>query len=149
MNQCPNNKPLVSVITSIFNNVSLLSRTIESVRSQCGVQIEYIVIDGGSTDGTLDVIRKYEPQIDYWVSEPDMGIYDAWNKGILASHGEWIAFLGAGDVYNPGALSAIVQNVLQLKFTPDLISTRVEFINIAGKKLREWGDPFVWNEFRK
>ncbi|MDH5645697.1 MAG: glycosyltransferase, partial [Candidatus Heimdallarchaeota archaeon] len=93
------NKPLVTIITAVLNGVDTLERTILSVISQSYTNIEYIIIDGGSTDGTIDIIRKYEHAIDCWVSESDTGIYDAWNKGVRLSNGEWIAFLGADDSY--------------------------------------------------
>lgn len=90
-------KPLVSIITVVKNGEHILERTIQSVLGQSHSCIEYIIIDGGSTDGTLDIIRKYEKHITYWISEPDRGIYDAMNKGIDLSTGEWINFMNAGD----------------------------------------------------
>jgi len=91
------NKPLVSVITVVFNGQKHLEQTIQSVINQSYNNVEYILIDGGSTDGTLDIIRKYEHVIDYWISEPDKDIYDAMNKGIELASGEWINFMNAGD----------------------------------------------------
>lgn len=89
--------PLVSVITVVRNSALTLEQTMLSVINQSYKRIEYIIIDGGSTDGTLDIIKKYEKQIAYWISEPDKGIYDAMNKGIALSTGEWINFMNAGD----------------------------------------------------
>ena len=91
--------PLVSVITVCYNATTVIEATILSIIGQTYSNIEYIIIDGGSTDGTIEVIKKYEKKISYWVSEPDKGIYDAMNKGIVKSTGEWIHFLNAGDVY--------------------------------------------------
>lgn len=93
------NAPLISVITVVYNSVSTIEETIMSVINQTYSNIEYIVIDGGSTDGTVDIIKKYHEHISYWVSEPDKGIYDAMNKGIKVSTGEWGHFLNSGDVY--------------------------------------------------
>ena len=90
-------KPLVSIITVVFNGKKYLEETIQSVINQTYDNVEYIIIDGGSTDGTLDIIHKYEHAIDYWVSERDGGIYDAMNKGIDVVSGEWINFMNAGD----------------------------------------------------
>ena len=90
-------RPLVSVVTVVFNGEKYLEETIQSVINQTYKNIEYIIIDGGSTDGTLDIIRKYEDKIAYWVSERDRGIYDAMNKGVMASNGDWINFMNAGD----------------------------------------------------
>ena len=91
------NKPIITVVTVVFNGRDFIEKTIQSVIKQTYQNIEYILIDGGSTDGTLDVIKKYENKIDYWISEPDDGIYDAMNKGIANSTGDWIYFINAGD----------------------------------------------------
>lgn len=92
-------KPLISIITVVYNGKKYLEETIHSVINQTYDNVEYIIIDGGSTDGTLDIIRKYENQIDYWISERDHGIYDAMNKGITLASGEWINFMNAGDIF--------------------------------------------------
>jgi len=89
----------VSVITVCYNAIQGIEKTITSVLSQSYPEIEYIVIDGGSKDGTVDVIQKYADRIDYFVSEPDGGIYDAMNKGIRVAAGGWITFLNASDTY--------------------------------------------------
>ncbi|MDJ0715931.1 MAG: glycosyltransferase family 2 protein [Prochloraceae cyanobacterium] len=89
--------PLVTIITVVFNAEEYLEQTIESVINQTYDNIEYVIIDGGSKDGTLDIIREYEEAIDYWVSEPDEGIADAMNKGINLSSGILINHLHAGD----------------------------------------------------
>ena len=91
------NKPLISIITVVFNGEKYLEQTIQNVINQSYDNVEYIIIDGGSTDGTLDIIKKYEDQIDYWISEKDRGIYDAMNKSIDLASGEWINFMNAGD----------------------------------------------------
>ena len=89
--------PLVSVITATYNAGEDLEKCIESVLKQDYEQVELIVIDGGSTDATLDIIRKYDQRIEYWISEKDQGVYDALNKGIDVAHGDWLFFLGADD----------------------------------------------------
>ena len=93
------NKPLITVITVVFNGAMHIEKTVLSVLNQVYDNIEYIVVDGGSTDGTLDIIRKYDLAIDYWVSEKDAGIYDAMNKGLRLATGEWINFMNAGDLF--------------------------------------------------
>jgi glycosyltransferase involved in cell wall biosynthesis len=89
--------PVVSVITVVYNCLSLIEKTILSVINQTYPNIEYILIDGGSTDGTVEIIRLYESRISYWISEPDKGIYDAMNKGIAAATGDYVWFMNAGD----------------------------------------------------
>jgi glycosyltransferase involved in cell wall biosynthesis len=90
-------KPLVSIITIVYNGEQFLEETIQSVINQTYDNIEYIIIDGGSTDETLDIIRQYNTAIDYWVSEKDKGIANAFNKGVSLSKGEWILCLNADD----------------------------------------------------
>ncbi|WP_338355674.1 glycosyltransferase family 2 protein [uncultured Marinobacter sp.] len=89
--------PLVSVVTVVFNMRDSLANTLASVSRQTYPNIEYVVIDGGSTDGSLEVIRESEALIDYWRSEPDRGIYNAMNKAIDLVTGEWVLFMNAGD----------------------------------------------------
>jgi len=93
------NLPLITIITVVYNGEKYLEETIQSVINQTYPDVEYIIIDGGSTDGTLDIIKKYEDKIDYWVSEKDRGIYDGMNKGINVAGGEWINFMNAGDKF--------------------------------------------------
>lgn len=93
------NAPLVSVITVVFNGERYIEETILSVINQTYSNVEYIIIDGGSTDKTLDIIRKYDSTIDCWISEKDEGVYNAMNKGIDISRGEWLYFIGADDYF--------------------------------------------------
>src|ERR1700756_1139663 len=90
-------QPRISVITVAFNAKEKIEPTIQSVLEQHYDNMEYVIIDGGSTDGTVDIIKKYQDKIAYWISEPDKGVYDAMNKGIDAATGDWLYFLGAGD----------------------------------------------------
>ncbi len=105
--------PLVTIVTVVFNNPQSLSACIESVLIQDYPNIEYIIIDGGSDDPTLNVLRKYEDQIDYFLSEPDVGIYSAMNKGIKLSSGEYICLLNSDDSYDPTFVSKSVALALE------------------------------------
>ena len=91
--------PLISIITVCLNDGKYLEKTIKSVIEQTYSNIEYIIIDGGSTDNTIDIIKKYESKINYWSSESDKGIYDAMNKGVSLARGKWINFMNAGDTF--------------------------------------------------
>jgi len=106
-------QPLVSVITVTYNAKSYLEQTIQSVFAQTYPHIEYIIIDGASTDGTLDIIKRHEKKIAFWVSEKDNGIYDAMNKGIRAANGELIGIINASDYYEPDTISEVVKAYLQ------------------------------------
>jgi glycosyltransferase involved in cell wall biosynthesis len=103
------NNPLISVITVVYNGVSTLEQTILSVINQTYKNIEYIIIDGGSTDGTVDIIKKYEKHLTYWISETDRGIYDAMNKGIEKATGELIGIINSDDWYESDCLETIVK----------------------------------------
>jgi glycosyltransferase involved in cell wall biosynthesis len=104
-----NSVPLVSIVTVVRNGAASLARAAESVLAQDYPAIEYIVVDGASTDGTLDVIRRLDGRIAVWVSEPDAGISDAFNKGIALAHGEVLGLLNSDDWYEPGAVAAAVR----------------------------------------
>jgi glycosyltransferase involved in cell wall biosynthesis len=118
------NKPLISIITVVYNGDKYLEETIKSVINQNYDNIEYIIIDGGSNDKTLDIIKKYENYIDYWVSEKDAGIYDAMNKGIILSFGKGLLFLNAGDYFVGNILS-------EVKSFPVFI--KIKFKDLFGK----------------
>ena len=100
--------PLVSIVTVVYNGAATLERTIQSVLAQ-DHPLEYIIMDGGSTDGTLDLIRRYEDRITYWTSARDGGIYDAMNKGIEECTGEWVGMINADDRYEPGVVSRMME----------------------------------------
>jgi len=90
-------EPLLSIITVVYNSAADLRKTIESVKPQHGANLQFIIIDGGSTDGTVELIKSHEDVVDCWISEPDRGIYDAMNKGIALSKGKYLLFLNAKD----------------------------------------------------
>jgi len=141
--------PLITVITATYNASKTLEQTILSVINQGYPNVEFIIVDGGSNDGTLDILRKYEHAIDYWVSEPDSGIFDAWNKGVSLSSGEWISFLGADDIYLDGALDAYSAAIAKNSGAAlDYISSRVNLTK-GGKTVRVIGGRWNWRAFGK
>ncbi len=97
----------ISVITVCLNRVDMIEKTIQSVINQAYAELEYIIIDGGSSDGTVDIIKKYEGVIAYWVSEADAGIYDAMNKGVARATGDVVAFLNSDDWYEDNTLTRV------------------------------------------
>jgi len=111
--------PKFTIITINYNNCAGLEKTIQSVVNQTYQDFEYIVIDGGSTDGSVDVIKKYADRIDYWVSEPDNGVYNAMNKGIAQSHGEYLNFMNSGDSFHS---RDVLQRIYEQKIDTDFIS---------------------------
>lgn len=104
-------KPKVSVITVVFNGEKHLEQTILSVLGQSYPDIEYILIDGGSTDGSIGIIKKYAQHIAYWVSEKDQGISDAFNKGLAKATGEIVGMINADDWYEPEAVALAVSHI--------------------------------------
>lgn len=120
-------QPKISIITAVYNGVNTIEQAISSVVNQTYQNIEYIIIDGGSNDGTVDIIRKYEDKITYWVSEPDDGIYDAFKKGLLVAKGEYIQFLGSDDCLV--AEDTLEKTVKNLNENVDILSCCVYLVH--------------------
>lgn len=127
-----NKQPLVSIVTPSYNQAKYLEATIQSVLGQTYPNIEYIVIDGGSTDGSLEIIHKYQDKIAYWVSEPDEGQTDAINKGFAKASGKIIAWLNSDDTYEPEAVAGAVA-YLQAHPEVGLVYGDANFIDEKGK----------------
>jgi glycosyltransferase involved in cell wall biosynthesis len=145
MNSFLNHVPKLSIITVNRNNAPGLRKTIESVFSQRFTDYEYIIIDGGSTDGSVEVIKEFEDKITYWVSEPDKGIYNAMNKGVLKSKGEYLQFLNSGDWL-------VDDNILRQIFTLDkkadiLYGNYIMWYNDIDEKLLSFKDVTVNLQF--
>ena len=125
--------PLISIVTVTFNAVELFPDTLKTIRAQDYPNVEWIVIDGGSTDGTIDILRANQDVIDYWLSEPDRGMYDALAKGFERANGEILCWLNAGDMFLNGALS-IVADVFQSHPEKNWI-TGMQFKHLPGCKI--------------
>jgi len=141
--------PKLSVITIVFNNVKDIERTILSVLEQRYDHIEYIVIDGGSTDGTVDIINKYQHRISKWVSEPDNGIYNAMNKGLKLSSGDYVLFMNSGDeIYSLDT----VQKVFESAPNADIYYGETEMYDenweSLGKRRHQAPETFTWRSFK-
>ncbi|WP_263358969.1 glycosyltransferase family 2 protein [Acidicapsa ligni] len=139
------NQPLVTVVTAVYNGQPYVEGCLESVLNQDYPNIEHIVLDAGSKDGTIDVLRKYDDRIAFWRSEPDKGVYDAWNKALLEARGEWICFLGVDDEFLPGAVSAYMKLAIQNP-EAEYLSSKVRVIHDTGYE-RIIGARWAWRAF--
>lgn len=136
------NDPTVTIITVSYNAALTIENTILSVINQTYSNVEYIVIDGGSTDGTIDVIKKYENRISYWISESDEGVYDAMNKGIKMAHGEWVNFMNCGDTfYNETVLEVLFKYPVNCKYV--FLFGNTEFITRTSHCIVKYGDMYL------
>lgn len=141
--------PKLTVITIVYNNVRDIERTINSVLNQTYPKIEYIVIDGKSTDGTLDIIEKYKTKIYKIVSEPDKGIYDAMNKGLALATGDYVLFMNSGDeIYD----ETTVEDIFESAPGADIYYGETEMYNddweSLGRRRHEAPDEFDWKSFK-
>ena len=141
-------RPLISVITVVLNGEKFLEKTIQSVINQTYSNVEYIIIDGGSIDGTLDIIRKYDNVIDYWISEKDYGIYNGMNKGVSYATGSWINFINSDDfLWNESVLDLIAKSLENLSPEIRIAYGQIILLSTLGESLYAIGKPF--NELKK
>ena len=138
-------EPLVTVITAVFNGHDCIANCIESVLAQNQPSLEHIILDGGSDDGTVEVLHKYNNQVALWISEQDRGVYDAWNKGLKLARGEWVAFLGSDDIYLPGAINAYM-NLARENPGAEFLSSRARLDHPTGYA-PVFGGPWQWPQF--
>lgn len=151
MHSRPN--PKFSVITVTFNAEKVLEETIRSVIAQTYKNVEYIIVDGASKDGTLRLVDKYRSEIHTVISEPDHGLYDAMNKGMRAASGDYLCFLNAGDSFHEDdTLQQIVHSLPQTEL-PDILYGETAIVNDKGHFLRmrrlSPPDPLTWESFKQ
>jgi len=131
----PKQPPLISIITVVFNSQQFLESTILSIAMQESTNFEYIIIDGGSTDGTLEIIKKYPEVVDRWISEPDRGLYDAMNKGLKMAQGEYVWFINSGDkIYEDNTIS-LIESMVNQSVKPDVIYGETLIIDTEGREI--------------
>lgn len=142
-------KKKISIIIATYNAQHYLSKCLDSIVVQKSDDIELIIIDGKSSDGTVDIICQYEKYIDKWISEKDQGIYDAWNKGIQLSVGEWVQFIGSDDTYVENALCEYLNFIKKCDNGKiDIVSANVILYTQSGKLLSNIGKAYSWNDFK-
>ena len=145
--------PRFSIVTVTFNAGKTIEDTIQSVITQSYKNIEYIIIDGGSKDDTMDIVRKYSSHISHIISEPDKGLYDAMNKGINIASGDYICFLNSGDgLHEDDTLQNIVHSLRKYTELPDVIYGETAIVNSEGHFLRmrrlQTPEKLSWKSFR-
>lgn len=146
MVECTAN-PRISVIVAVHNGVETLQQCLDSVISQSYQNIELIVIDGNSEDGTVELLETNQDKLSYWVSEPDRGIYNAWNKALMHATGEWVCFLGADDYF--WHVDALRDFAIALKAIPadvNVVFGRIMLLSPEGSELYPIGEP--WHQVK-
>lgn len=130
------NLPRITVVTPSYNQAEFLERTICSVLDQDYPNLEYIIIDGGSSDGSVEIIKKYESRLDYWISEPDRGQSHAINKGLKRATGEWVAWQNSDDIYYQSAFLNVAKAIKKFP-TSDLVIGDINLINENDDVIRD------------
>lgn len=138
----------LSIIVAVYNGATTLPKLFTSLRAQALEGVEVVVVDGGSTDGTQAIVEREGALISAFVSEPDTGIYNAWNKGLNMASGEWIAFIGADDWYAPGALQVYLDAIRRVDEHIELISSRVRYHALYGPPFLI-GCAWSWPAFQR
>ena len=136
-------QPLITIIIAVFNGAKTLQQCVDSVAQQSYSNKQLIIIDGGSIDGTVDLLQANDQSISYWVSEPDKGIYNAWNKGLLKAEGEWICFLGADDYFwDDQVLASMSKFLVKLPMNIRVAYSQIMLLSENGQELYLSGEPW-------
>ena len=142
-------QPIITIITSTYNVAQDLHWTIESIRNQSYPNVQWIIADGNSTDGTIEMLKEHSDIIDYWFSEPDTGIYDAWNKALEHVKGDWVQFIGAGDaLYESHTLEKVAHHLKDAYPKYELAYGQVVHLRERNREvLYVSGEP--WSNYQK
>lgn len=138
--------PKISIIVATYNSGKTLRRCLDSIIPQLGEDGELLIIDGNSKDDTMDIVRSYGDRIAYSVSEPDKGVYDAWNKGVKAAKGQFVAFIGSDDMMLPDTFTHYRNFLNKNGDDYDIICGKLFFVNEKGEILRRVGEPWNWGK---
>ena len=137
----------VSIIVATLNSAASLQRCIDSITCQTHKNREFIVVDGGSTDQTVEILKANNHSIDYWESVPDQGIYDAWNKGLSHASGDWVCFLGSDDVLaQRDTLRHLLSNI---QHDVILVTGKALINDAEGRPIRDFGGPWDWKKMKR
>lgn len=140
-------QPFISIVIALLNRRATLERALESVLAQDYAARELVVMDGGSTDGSLDVLRRYEASLAHWESQPDRGVYHAFNKGVARARGDWIYFLGADDfLWDERVLARMARHLAGAYPPHRVVYGQAHFMSAGGEVLEVLGHP--WTQFR-
>lgn len=134
----------ISIIIATYNAAKTLKTCLDSIVPQLCAETELIIVDGGSKDNTNDIIKSYGDKVSVHISEPDKGIYDAWNKGVALSHGDWIMFIGADDRLRPNAVNIYLEKIKKVPNECLLISCKRDMYSLDGKLVRTVGNRWEW-----
>ena len=138
----------ISIIIATFNAAETLSDCLDGIRVQKKHDIELLIIDGGSSDSTGEIVSRNKDIVDFYISEPDKGLYHAWNKGICKARGEWILFLGADDFLLPSTLDRYRSFLDENVFICEYISARAYYVDENDKLIKIIGEKWNWNAFK-
>ena len=141
--------PLISIVTIVYNDRKGLQKTMRSVLDQSYDNVEYIIIDGNSKDGSVDLISENASRLSYWISEPDKGIADAFNKGVKAAKGEWILLLNAADYYQNDDVIEKMLPYLEKNQDADIVYGKLTEVDVNGKLGKSFGKAFDRKSFER
>ena len=144
--------PLISIVVAVYNGAKTIQQCVDSISHQTYPNKELIIIDGGSLDGTVELLKSNQENIAYWISEPDRGIYNAWNKGVSQTKGEWICFLGADDYFwDVRVLDQVVSQLATISPKINVAYGKIMLLGSDDEKLYAIGKPWgaVKNHFKQ